>query len=127
MRTPMRASRIVWYEGAAFAAIILIAWINELCGIENLLFGQPDGPPDWHDPMIVTLFTIMVGVPTLLLSNQLAKRLHYLEGFLRVCAWCHRVGDGENWMSLEEYVKKTFNTETTHGICSNCSRKLKNS
>ena len=126
MNPSLRASRILWYEIAAFITIIAFAWTQELSGFEGMLFDKVSGPPNWRGPIIETLFTILVGTPAVLLSWRLSKRLHYLEGFLRICAWCHRVGQGDDWITVEEYVKKTLNTETTHGICPACLRKVQN-
>lgn len=125
MNLSLRASRIIWYEAVAFAAIIAISWVNELSGFEGMIFEKAYGPPDWRGPILETAFIVLVGTPAILLSWRLSKRLHYLEGFLRVCAWCHRVGQGNDWISTEEFMRKTLNTETTHGICPSCSLKLK--
>lgn len=124
MKDKLQPSRIIWYEVAAFLAIIAFAWANELSGLEGTIFHNVSSPPDWRAPIIQTIFTILVGIPAVLLSRQLSKRLHYLEGFLKICAWCHRVGQGDDWISIEEFVKKTLNTETTHGICPRCMRKM---
>ena len=125
MNLSLRASRIIWYEIIAFATIIVIAWVNELSGFEGLIFEKTYGLVNWRGPIIETGIVILVGTPAILLSWRLSRRLHYLEGFLRVCAWCHKVGQGDDWISTEEFMKKTLNTETTHGICPSCSQKLK--
>lgn len=117
------ANKIVWIEIASFGAIILISWANEW-GLENVLFGEAY-KRDWKDPIMQTAITIMVAIPTIVLSWQLSKRLHYLEKFLRVCSWCRKVGQGDDWVSIEEYLGKTLNTQTTHGVCPSCFKKLK--
>jgi len=124
MKPPIRASRIIWYEIAAFLSIIAFTWTHELSGLEGTLFDRVSGPPNWRGATIVTVFTILVGIPAVLMSWRLARRLHYLEGFVRVCAWCHKVGEGDDWITIEAFVKKTLNTETTHGICPTCLRKF---
>jgi hypothetical protein len=124
MKSPPAGSLIVWAEIAAFLSIIAIAWANELGGLEASLFGDTFAP-NWRDPMIETVVIVLVAIPTVLFTWRLAKRLHYLEGFLRVCAWCQKVGEGEEWISIEEFAKKTLNTSTTHGICPACSQKMK--
>jgi len=123
MKTPPPAIRIVGYEIVAFLVIIIISWTNEISGFETSLFGEINAP-NWMDPVIETLVTILVAIPTVLFTWRLSKRLHYLEGFLRVCAWCQKVGQGEDWISIEEFARKTLNTHTTHGICPACSQKL---
>ena len=58
------------------------------------------------------------------LTRRLVARLHYLEGMLRVCAWCRKVGHGERWMELEQYFAEDFQIGTTHGVCPECLKKL---
>jgi hypothetical protein len=89
-----------------------------------MIFERAYAPPDWRGPMLETVFTVLVGTPAVLLSWRLSKRLHYLEGFLRVCAWCQKVGEGEKWISIEDFAHKTLKTHTTHGICPACSQKI---
>jgi hypothetical protein len=122
MKMPPLARKIIWLEVVAFSSIILIAWVNEL-GLEQYFLGGSH-TPDWRDPILETIGTLAVSIPTVLFSWRVTKRLHYLEEFVRVCAWCHKVGQDNDWIPVEDFIKKTFNTETTHGICPSCSRKL---
>lgn len=121
MKMPLR---IIWYEVAAFGAIIAISWANELGGLARYLFGGTYAA-NWQDAAVETSITLLVAFPTILLSWRLSKRLHHLEGFLRVCAWCRKVGDGDEWISIEAFVHKNLNTKTSHGICPACSQDLK--
>jgi len=123
MKPSGSASRIVWFETAAFGTLIAMSWANEF-GLEKTLFGAAY-VPNWRDAALQTAITVLVGVPTVLLSWRLSRRLHYLEGFLRVCSWCRKVGDGDTWISLEEYLETNLHTKTTHGICQSCSSRLK--
>jgi len=116
------ANKIVWVETASFGAIIFISWANEF-GLEKFLFGETY-TRDWKDPIMQTVITVIVAIPTIILSWRLSKRLHYLEGFLRVCSWCRKVGQGNDWVSIEAYMGKTLNTKTTHGICPSCLIKI---
>lgn len=50
--------------------------------------------------------------------------LLYLEGFLRVCAWCRKVGYNDKWLTLEDYFDAGFHVGTTHGMCPDCFRKM---
>jgi hypothetical protein len=122
-KTSRSASKIVLVEIGSFGAIIVISWANE-SGLETFFFGETY-TRNWKDPIMQTAITIMVAIPTIVLSWRLSKRLHYLEGFLRVCPWCRKVGQGDEWVSIEDYVGKTLNTQTTHGICPSCLIKIK--
>ncbi len=58
-----------------------------------------------------------------LTTSRLLKRLHELEGFLIVCSWCRKVGDKNEWLSMEDYFSSRFSTDTTHGICPCCAKR----
>lgn len=116
-------NRIVWFEIVAFAAIIAISWASEY-GLETAFFGE-HYTRDWRDPILQTVITLSVAIPTIVLTARLSRRLHYLERFLRVCAWCRRIGHGENWVSLEEFLRVKLDARASHGICPECSAKLK--
>jgi hypothetical protein len=123
MKKPLPANKILWYEIAGFGAIIAISWANELGGLAQRLLGGTYAL-NWQDAAVETAITILVAAPTVLLSWRLSKRLHYLEGFLRVCAWCRKVGQNDDWITIEEFVQKNLNTPTSHGICPACSEQL---
>jgi hypothetical protein len=102
------ARRILRYEIIGFGLLIVISWLDEIVGISAAIFGTPH-LPDYREAMIETLFTVVVCVPVLIRTKWITDRLIYLEGMLRVCAWCGRV-DGTA-------------VKTTHGICSDCEAK----
>ena len=62
---------------------------------------------------------------TFQVSRRIIVRLFYMHHFFRVCAWCHRVGDNDTWITLEEFLSREFNAQSTHGICPDCVEKLK--
>jgi hypothetical protein len=123
MKKKPSANRIVWYEIAAFGVIVAISWANELGGLARRLFGGTYAP-NWQDAATETGIALGVAIPTVLLTWRLSQRLHHLEGFLRVCSWCHKVGRGDDWISFEKFLAQELKTQTTHGICPACSRKL---
>jgi len=123
MKTSRSASRIVWFEIAAFGIIIAISWASEW-GFENIIFGE-FYVRNWKDPMMQTCITLLVGLPTILLTRRLAKHLHELEGFLKICSWCNKVGQGDRWISIEDYLKTQLDTNTSHGICPACNEAFK--
>ncbi len=53
-----------------------------------------------------------------------------LEGLLPVCASCKRIrlkgdrsGGGEEWVSLEDYVRQQTSVEFSHGLCIDCLKR----
>ncbi len=66
------------------------------------------------------LIILWVAITVILSTRKLLDRLHYLEGFLRVCAWCRKVDHDGHWLTLEGYFNQRFNTKTSHGMCPEC-------
>lgn len=46
---------------------------------------------------------------------------------LPICAWCHQVRDDEGyWQRIEPDLMGNIGTNLTHGICPDCSNRVKN-
>lgn len=116
--------RLLVYEALGFAILILISWLDEICDLPSLLFGGTPGH-NWHEAALETFIIIAAGVPTFLLTRRMARRLVYLEGFLRMCSWCRKIGVHDHWVSVEEYFNREFKTQTSHGVCPDCAAKMK--
>lgn len=43
-----------------------------------------------------------------------------MSGLLRACAYCHRIRDDGDWVSLERYVGTHTDSSFSHGICPEC-------
>ena len=63
-----------------------------------------------------TAIIALVAIPVLVLTRRLVLRLHYLEGFMRVCGWCRKLNVGNDWIPLEEFFERKFDTLTSHGL-----------
>jgi hypothetical protein len=70
---------------------------------------------------VISLIWVWVHLAT----RRLLKRLHYLEEFLRVCSWCHKVCHEGEWLTMEKYFNSKFATQTSHGMCPECLQKEK--
>jgi len=117
-----KAQRILWYESIGFLLLIALSWMDELLSLPHLLFGG--GPhSNWHEATLESAFLIVVWVIVFLLTKRLLVRLYYMEGFLRVCAWCRKIGHEDEWTTVEDYFKKGFGTKTSHGMCPDCQQK----
>jgi hypothetical protein len=117
------ARRLLLCEALGFASLIAISWFDELMDLPARLFGSVPGH-DWHEATLETIVIVAIAVPTFLLSRRLARRLLYLEGFLHVCAWCRRIDDRQEWISMEDYFRRELKTNTSHGICPECAAKV---
>ncbi len=114
--TRRRPSTILAYEVVGFLAIIALSWINELLGLPSLIFGT-DHLGGWHESLLETAIILLVAIPVLVLTRRLVTRLHYLEEFLRLCAWCRKLHLDNEWVPVEEFLQRKFDTQTSHGIC----------
>jgi len=58
------------------------------------------------------------------LREALAK-VKTLSGMLPICGSCKRIRNDEGyWQQLESYISRHSNAEFTHGLCSDCMKKL---
>jgi len=74
--------------------------------------------------MMETAAITIVGIVVISFTKCLMQRLFYLDGFLRVCAWCRKIGRDGEWSSLEDYFDRGFDIQTSHGMCPECLGKF---
>ncbi len=70
---------------------------------------------------------VLVAVAVLLagaVTWVVIRRLHQLEGLIKVCAWTQRVQWQGQWITFEEYLAKRFNIHCTHGISDEAAQQL---
>ncbi len=114
----------MWYECFGFGLILLISWIHKLVDLPHLVLGGEAHANRWRDSLMETMLILLIWAFVVSLTKRLVERLHYLEGLLRICAWCRKVGHGEKWMRLEDYLAEGFQIGTTHGVCPDCLKKM---
>ncbi len=118
-------TRALWIEGIGFISIIALSWVNELTRFPALFLPNYHG--NWHEAVLESILTIVVAIPTLFLTKRLIDRLqrqlYYLEGFLRICAWCRRLESDGEWVPIEKYFRQQFSLTSTHSICPDCYTK----
>jgi hypothetical protein len=119
MRTQTHVAKVLWYEGIGFLAIIALTWINELSDLPHLISGVKY-IPNWNESALETLIVLLVAIPVMILTKRIVSHLYYLEGFLRVCAWCKKLEHKGQWIPVEEFFENEFQTKTSHGMCSAC-------
>jgi hypothetical protein len=118
----LKTNFILWNEAIGFSLMIALSWLTELLHIPHLIFGEPF-TPNWHRAIIRTIIIVLIWGWVHWITRRLLKRLHHLEEFLRVCSWCRRVCDQDQWLTMEEYFSSKFATHTTHGMCPDCMNK----
>ena len=103
--------------------IILLCWLDEYLGLTYRLFGGVEAPPNWREALFETAFMVTIWAVTFRYISRLLARLHYLERFVRVCAWCRKINRGDQWVPFEEFLEAGFETRTSHGVCPECEVK----
>ena len=113
-------TRVLMYESVGFLAIITLSWLDELLSLPSLLLHGNHYVPDFHESTVEMLLVLAVWLLVFGSTRRLLVRVRYLEAFMRVCAWCHRVHFKGRWMPMEQFFQQGFDTPTTHGICPHC-------
>jgi len=117
-------NRILWYEGIGFGLLIGLTWLDFLLPAPGLMLRSGGLKDKGEDNLFISGLIAIVGVLVMVLTKRLVDRLHRLEGLLQVCAWCGRICDHGQWMSVEEYFAHGFKITTSHGVCPDCSKKI---
>ena len=113
---------ILWVEAGAFSTLIALSWLTEALRLPQALFGEQFNP-NYHRAALRSVIILMIWSWVYLVTRRLLKRLHHLEEFLRVCGWCRKVCDQNEWMDMERFFNSKFDTKTTHGMCPDCLKK----
>ncbi len=113
---------VLRHVNIGFSTIMFLSWGSELAGVPHLLYGDP---VDFNWPRVLVRSLAILGVWTwaYYTIRRLVRRLHRLEEFLLVCGWCRKVGHEGEWLTMEQYFGTHLDTQTSHGICPECSRK----
>jgi hypothetical protein len=123
MKKNSQLSKIELYQNLGFLVIILLCFLDDLLQLPRLIFSDHPFAFVYRrstlDILLVFGVWFLVGRST----RRILERVHYLEKFMRVCAWCRRIHFKGEWMPLEEFMRQSFDTPTTHGICSECLRR----
>ena len=116
---------MLWYQSLGFLVIIGVLWLDQLQGLAEILFGGQPQERDWRGTAMATLVVICIWAIVWGLTKRLVDRLHYLSGFLRICAWCRYVGHEGRWMKLEDWFSEGFRIRTSHGMCPDCLKRMR--
>jgi hypothetical protein len=116
----MKFRKILLCQSAGFLAIMALSWFDEVIGLRCLIFGNNPYVSDFRESALEMLIVLAVWFVVAGTTHRLLTRVSHLEKYLRVCAWCHRVGVESEWVKLEEFMARKFETCTSHGICEDC-------
>ncbi len=115
---------VILYECAGFGFILLLSALNNLLGMSHLLVGGEGEVSRWRYGVMETVVILLIWAFVLSTTRRLLHRVRHLEGMLRVCSWCHKIGHGDKWVSLEAYFAEGLQIGTTHGICPECRERM---
>ena len=120
---PRLLRQLLLLEFAGFGLVILIIWADELVDLPRLLFHAAPTPVRYEEALLESAAVLLLGLLTMALTRRLLRRLSYLESFVVLCAWCHRVQAGGEWIALERFLSAQ-RTAATHGICPECETRV---
>jgi hypothetical protein len=123
MRRKNKARRILWYECAGFLCIILMSWLDELLSLPQRLLGGASRS-NWREAAMESIVTLCVWFVVFVFTRKIIGRLHYLEGMVKMCAWCRKLDQDGKWVPFEEYIVRDMRTKTSHGMCPECEAKM---
>ncbi len=125
MKQISRTWAIITSETVMFMFILVIIWVDEFLDMPYLLFGAAPTPRRLEEYIIETVSVAIVAILVIAGTVLLLRRLDRVERFLRVCAWCRKVWLDDRWVVFEEYAKKEHMLKSSHGICPECTHKMK--
>jgi hypothetical protein len=120
MKMNAQMTKIVLYQNLGFLGIIVLGFLDDLLKLPALVFSDHPFAYVFRRSTLEMLLVLGVWFLVSRSTRRILERMHYLEKFMRVCAWCRRVHYKGEWMRLEEFMQQGFDTPTTHGICSDC-------
>ena len=118
-RTTFR--RLLLVETGGFLLVSLIIWLDELLDLPHILFGAPPTPLRVAEGALESVLTLALGAVVVAVTARAFRRILYLESLVVLCAWCRRVRDGGDWLTIEQFLERQHAAETTHGICERCA------
>lgn len=124
MTTKASGRTVLRRENFGFALILVINWAAEVARLPHLLYGEPS-EFNWFRVLLRSGVILLVWAWVYFTTRSLIRRLHHLEEFLLVCGWCRKVGHEGTWLTMEQYFGRNFHTQTSHGICPECSVKTR--
>ena len=120
MQAKVSYSKVTLYQSIGFLVIIALSWFVEITGLRELVLGSHPYISDFKESTLEMVLVLGVWLLVAGSTRRLQAHVSHLEGFMRVCAWCHHICHNGKWMPLKEFVRMSFDTPTTHGICPKC-------
>lgn len=120
MKKNSQLTRIVLYQNLGFLCILALSYLDDLLKLPTLIFSDHPFALMFRRSTLDILLVLAVWFVVSASTRRILERVRYLEGFMRVCAWCRCINFKGEWMPLERFMQQGFDTPTTHGICTTC-------
>jgi len=120
MKMNSQLTKIEVYQNLGFLCIMILCFLDDLLQLPTLIFSGHPFAFVYRRSTLDILLVLGVWFLVTRSTRRILERVHYLEKFMRVCAWCRRIHYKGEWMPLEQFMQQSFDTPTTHGICKDC-------
>jgi len=118
-------SRVFVYQAVGFLSIIALSWFVEWTELRKWVLGNHPYISDFRESTLEMLLVLGVWFVVASSTRRVLNHMRNLQGFMRVCSWCHHIEYKGDWVAMEEFLKRGFDTPTTHGICPACLARQK--
>jgi hypothetical protein len=120
MKKNSQLSKIELIQNLGFLGVIVLGFMDDLLQLPGLISSDHPFAFVYRRTTLDMLLVLAIWFLVSRSTRRILDRVHYLEKFMRVCAWCRRIHFKGQWMPLEEFMRESFDTPTTHGICKEC-------
>jgi len=114
---------LLW-QSLGFLIVVVLTWSDALFDLAHVILGLPHRDFDVYRTALTTVVLMLLWLFSAYKIYLVVSRLSYLENFLHVCAWCHKIEYNKEWLSLEAHFTQKTGGRVSHGICPECSAKL---
>lgn len=115
--------KLVVYQLIGYGILLFLIVGDEAFDFPHHVFGAPATPVNWNEAFIEGIYVLALCAFTIYLSLRLLKRIKYLEGFLPICSFCHKIRDDKDWKRIDEYIRDHSEAHFTHSVCPECASK----
>ncbi len=119
-----------WYSGEGIGLWLALVLPASRFAFERWVWNP--APPSEQEGSLTALMQISTFTILALLTFRLSEHeralkrdLKALQGLLPLCAYCKSIKNADaQWESLETYLQSRSGAEFSHGICSDCLKRL---
>lgn len=113
-------SRLLVYQSIGYCLLLLLIIGDELFDLPFTVFNQLSTPINWAEIYIESGYIVVLGTLSLSFTWNLIKRVKFFDGYIPICSFCKKIRDGNEWVSLEQYVTIHSEAMLSHGLCPEC-------